>query len=47
VITELGNLIVDCRFDEIAPDLETRIKSITGVVESGLFQGYEPTLIEG
>lgn len=47
VITELGNLIVDCRFDGIAPDLETRIKSITGVVESGLFQGYEPTLIEG
>ena len=47
VITELGNLLVDCRFDEIAPDLETRIKSITGVVESGLFQGYEPTLIEG
>ena len=47
VITELGNLVVDCRFDGIAPDLETKIKSITGVVESGLFQGYEPTLIEG
>jgi ribose 5-phosphate isomerase A len=46
VITELGNLIVDCRFDEIAPDLETRIKSITGVVESGLFQGYDPTLVK-
>jgi ribose 5-phosphate isomerase A len=45
VITELGNLIVDCRFEDIAPDLEHRIKSITGVVESGLFQGYEPTLI--
>jgi ribose 5-phosphate isomerase A len=47
VVTELGNLIVDCRFDEIPPDLEKKIKSITGVVESGLFQGYEPTLIEG
>jgi ribose 5-phosphate isomerase A len=46
VITELGNLIVDCRFDEIATDLERRIKSITGVVESGLFQGYGPTLIQ-
>jgi ribose 5-phosphate isomerase A len=45
VITELGNLIVDCRFDEIAADLEARIKSITGVVESGLFQGYNPTLV--
>jgi ribose 5-phosphate isomerase A len=46
VITELGNLIVDCRFEDIAPDLERQIKSITGVVESGLFQGYAPTLIE-
>ncbi len=45
VITELGNLIVDCRFDEIPPDLEAAIKSITGVVESGLFQGYEPKLV--
>jgi ribose 5-phosphate isomerase A len=46
VITELGNLIVDCRFEEIAPDLELQIKSITGVVESGLFQGYGPTLVQ-
>lgn len=46
VVTELGNLIVDCRFDGIAPDLEASIKSITGVVESGLFQGYQPTLVE-
>ena len=45
VITELGNLIVDCRFEQINPDLEQQIKSITGVVESGLFQGYDPTLI--
>lgn len=47
VITELGNVIVDCRFDGIASDLEKAIKEITGVVESGLFQGYSPTLIEG
>lgn len=46
VITELGNLIVDCRFDGIADDLEVQIKSITGVIESGLFQGYAPTLVE-
>ena len=46
VITELGNVIVDCRFDGIAPDLEVKIKSITGVIESGLFQGYTPTLIQ-
>ncbi|MGK2931299.1 MAG: ribose-5-phosphate isomerase A, partial [Solirubrobacterales bacterium] len=47
VITELGNVIVDCRFDGIDPDLEIRIKSITGVIESGLFQGYAPTLVAG
>ena len=40
VITEAGNLIVDARFDEIAPSLESDIKSITGVVESGLFLRY-------
>jgi ribose 5-phosphate isomerase A len=45
VITELGNTILDCRFDGIGGDLEERIKMITGVVESGLFQGYEPTLV--
>ncbi|MGB0121772.1 MAG: ribose 5-phosphate isomerase A [Solirubrobacterales bacterium] len=45
VITEMGNVIVDCRFEGIEGDFEERIKSITGVVESGLFQGYEPTLI--
>jgi len=37
VITENGNLILDARFDEIGDDLEKRIKSITGVIESGLF----------
>ena len=47
VITELGNVIVDCRFDGIGSDLEGGIKSITGVVESGLFQSYEPSLIQG
>jgi len=37
VITENGNLILDARFDEIGDDLEKKIKSITGVIESGLF----------
>jgi ribose 5-phosphate isomerase A len=39
VFTENRNLIMDVRFAEISPDLEKRIKGITGVVESGLFQG--------
>ena len=47
VITELGNVIADCHFEGIADNMEGEIKKITGVVESGLFQGYFPTLIEG
>jgi ribose 5-phosphate isomerase A len=41
VITENGNLILDAMFDEIPADLEVKIKSITGVIESGLFMGFD------
>ncbi len=40
VITENGNLVLDARFDEINYDTEQKIKAITGVIESGLFIGY-------
>jgi ribose 5-phosphate isomerase A len=40
IITENGNLILDVWFDAIPNDTETAIKSITGVIESGLFIGY-------
>jgi ribose 5-phosphate isomerase A len=40
VITENNNLILDCRFDEVPNTMERDIKSITGVIESGLFIGY-------
>lgn len=40
IITENGNLVVDARFDEISYDTEQKIKAITGVIESGLFIGY-------
>ena len=40
VITERGNIILDANFSDIEVSLETQIKSITGVVESGLFIGY-------
>lgn len=40
VITENGNFILDTRFKKIYKDLEKGIKSITGVVESGLFWNY-------
>ena len=47
VLTESGNLIVDCFFEEITPTLETDIKSVTGVIESGLFMGFHPELVSG
>jgi ribose 5-phosphate isomerase A len=45
VITENSSLILDVYFKEVNPTLEKDIKSITGVLESGLFQGYNPILI--
>lgn len=45
VFTEAGNLILDVRFLEVGPGLEREIKSITGVLESGLFQGYSVTVL--
>jgi ribose 5-phosphate isomerase A len=41
VITENGNMILDAMFDEIPADLEVKIKSITGVIDSGLFMGFD------
>ncbi|MDR3140535.1 MAG: ribose 5-phosphate isomerase A [Tannerellaceae bacterium] len=41
VITENRNLILDAWFDEIPRTMENAIKSITGVIESGLFMGYD------
>lgn len=40
VFTENNNIILDTKFKEIDEHLEKDIKSITGVVESGLFIGY-------
>jgi len=40
VITENANFILDVKFKEIYPKLENDIKLVTGVIESGLFLGY-------
>ena len=40
IVTENGNLILDCYFNEVKDTLERDIKAITGVIESGLFIGY-------
>lgn len=41
IITENNNLILDVKFNNIDINLEKTIKLITGVVETGLFIGYE------
>lgn len=46
VITENGNLILDVRFNEIKEDSERNIKNITGVIESGLFIGYNIQIVK-
>ena len=45
IITENGNLILDVWFNKIPDNLENAIKSITGVIESGLFMHYEVKII--
>lgn len=45
IITENGAFILDVRFSDISDTLERDIKSITWVIESGLFQGYECEII--
>ena len=41
VITENGNFILDTKFKVINENLEKQIKCISGVIETGLFIGYD------
>ena len=45
IVTESGHFILDAKFDNIGPTLEKEIKSVTGVIESGLFWGYNPEIL--
>ena len=40
ILTENGNIVLDAWFDSIHKNMEKEIKQITGVIESGLFIGY-------
>lgn len=44
-MTENQNAILDVRFEKIDNKLEAKIKKITGVIESGLFMGYNVEII--
>lgn len=45
VLTENGNFIFDTRFSYVDPSLEQNLKAITGVIESGLFIGYDVEIV--
>lgn len=45
VVTESRHFILDARFEDIGPSLEHDIKQISGVIESGLFWGYQPEVV--
>jgi ribose 5-phosphate isomerase A len=45
VVTESGNFIIDARFDEIPEGLAAQLKALSGVIETGLFEGYEFELL--
>ena len=44
-MSEHNNLILDAHFEKITAALEQQIKSLTGVVESGLFFGFNQELL--
>nr|WP_095742971.1 ribose-5-phosphate isomerase RpiA [Sediminibacillus massiliensis] len=48
-VSDNGNYILDCRFDHILDpeDLHKQLKSLVGVVETGLFTGMADKVISG
>lgn len=46
IITENGNLILDVKFNTITEKLEKDIKAVSGVIENGLFIGYNVEIID-
>ena len=46
LITDNGNVLLFAWFNKIEPDFEERINSIDGVVENGLFIGYDIIIVK-
>lgn len=46
IITENGNYILDVIFTNVTEGLEKKLKSIVGVIETGLFMGYNITIMK-
>lgn len=47
ILTEAGNIILDAHFPSVDQGIESRIKQLVGVVESGLFIGYADEVLIG
>lgn len=45
VITEHNNLIADAWFPQVGPELDAQLKTLTGVVEHGLFVGMTKEIL--
>lgn len=45
VITENRNIILEVKFAEVTPDLDPRLDALPGVVATGLFIGFHPTVL--
>lgn len=45
VITENGNLIIDTKFENVDENFEAKLKQIIGVIETGLFIGYNVEIV--
>ena len=45
IFIENSNFTFDVHLSNIAPDLKQKLKAITGVIESGLFIGYDITVL--
>lgn len=45
VITEKGNFLLDVEFENLTQELSMMIKNITGIVETGLFYGFDPVIV--
>lgn len=46
VITENRNLILDVKFDGVPAHFDETLKAIPGVIETGLFMGYDPVIVD-
>lgn len=46
-VSDNGNFIIDCQYQKITEELETRINMIPGVVENGIFRNMADEVVVG